>query len=548
MKKIIKLNNKTYEIEGLFTIGSGIITISTDVIKFISENIPQIGIITTKSIGLSPREGNPEPVLCQFNQGLYYRNAVGLSNPGIDKWIEEVKDIYPLKKGKFLLTSIFAQTPEEFGILAQKLIGYTDGIELNLSCPHAKGYGMEIGSDPTTVTNIIKHIKSITDLPLFAKLSPNITNLSEIAEVCTSAGADAIVAINTVGPKQTIEEHSGKIILSNKVGGESGVAIRDRALNCIKMIKKCTNLPIIGMGGACNSNDIRDFMNVGADFIGIGTALVGMSTNELINYFAEIENDLNDNLNKSAKLLHNDFLMQYSPYTIFKNTFYGNDLFILEFMETIESKVGQFVFTWIPDHKEKPFSILSNNPLKLLVRVRGEHTKKLSELSSGEVLMIRGAYGIGFPEPDKTPTFLIGGGTGLAPLYHYSKEYPNDFERLYIGASKEKDISWITNLKNNNKAIVCIDKPGNPGQVIRKLEEDLPEILNKYEGQIRFFTCGPDLMMQNVQNVLSKYKSKIKLYSSLEKYMKCGVGLCGSCSDGKGLRTCVDGPIIEQIY
>jgi len=545
-----KTNKTLYgkNISGIFTIGSGIITISPETIKYFAENIPQIGIITTKSIGLNPREGYSEPVLCQFDfNGIYYRNAVGLTNPGIDEWIKQIKDVYPLLKNKFLLSSIFAQTPDEFAIIAKKLIGHTDGIELNLSCPHAKGYGMVIGSDANLVSEIIKAVKNASHLPVYPKLSPNINNLSEITIACEETGADGIVAINTVGPKETIEKHSGEPILSNKVGGESGWGIKNKAISCIELIRSNTNLPIIGMGGVSSTDDVRDFFKAGANYIGIGTSLVGMSSGDIQNYFKVIENDIENGTNNAIKHLNTQALMEYKPFTIKNVEYFGKDLFILNFNEELECKPGQFVFTWIPYKKEKPFSILQNKPLSLLIRKIGEHTNELYNLKSGDVLMIRGAYGKSFTKQENKAIVLIGGGTGIAPLFFYSQKYPNDYIKFYIGASKIDDINWIDKKFIKDSWVISIDEPNKPGKIVIDIENDIQLLEKEGNSETLYYVCGPDPMMEAISKKLTKHVKKNRFFFSLEKYMKCGVGLCGSCYSKNGLRTCVDGPMLNDV-
>ena len=544
--KAITINTprKKFKIENPFTIGSGIITINTDTIEYFAKNINQIGIITSKSIGLKERKGYDEPVLCQYKAGLYFRNAVGLSNPGIDQWIKEISKIYPLTNDKFLLTSIFAQTPEEFAILAKKLENYTDGIELNLSCPHAKGYGMVIGSDKKLVFDIIKTIKDVSDLPVFAKLSPNIDNIEEIAKECEKAGASGIVAINTVGPKETIEENTKQSILSNKLGGESGSGVKNIAISCIKKIREVTNLPIIGMGGISNADDVRSFQKAGANIFGIGTALVGMDTQEILVFLSLLDEDLDDNTNDCEIVTNTNYIMKYHKFTVSEIQYYNEDSFVLTFNDDLSAYPGQFVFTWIPGFKEKPFSILNDKPLSLFIRIKGKHSKKLGLLRKGDNLMIRGAYGTGFPFTSNHPIILIGGGTGIAPLHFYTNRYDNIY-RFYLGAKQEKDLEIIRNQCEKIDCRYCIDDEKKVGKIIDVFNNDIKDIEKKYNQSAYYYICGPEKMTDGILNILKKENIKNRIWVSFEHYMKCGVGLCGSCSTGKGLRSCVDGPVIH---
>lgn len=165
----MKLFHKT--ISGPFTIPSGIITTAASIIEKTARQIPEIGILTTKSISVERKEGNREPILVQFST-LSFLNAVGLSNPWVSKFKEEISKI-KIPKNKFLLISIFGKDEEEFFKVADKLKDFADGFELNLSCPHSDKYGQVIGQDFNLVSRIVKKV-SFCKKPIFVKVSPNI--------------------------------------------------------------------------------------------------------------------------------------------------------------------------------------------------------------------------------------------------------------------------------------------------------------------------------------------------------------------------------------
>ncbi|MEM2974458.1 MAG: tRNA-dihydrouridine synthase, partial [Candidatus Micrarchaeia archaeon] len=154
------------EISGRFTIPSGIITTTTDSILRIARDIPEIGILTTKSVGPAEKEGNREPILASVGDGTFI-NAVGLANPGADEFASELKCIYPLPDKKFLLTSIFGSTEQELQRVARTVAPYSDGLELNFSCPHAgSGYGLAIGSSPELTEKMTESVKEVVDIPV----------------------------------------------------------------------------------------------------------------------------------------------------------------------------------------------------------------------------------------------------------------------------------------------------------------------------------------------------------------------------------------------
>ncbi len=227
------------------------------------------GAIVTKSIGIQPREGYPNPTLIELDHGIL--NAMGLPNPGIDLYKDELA---ALQKSKVpIIGSIYAATPEEFISLASKMQQYgVAAVELNVSCPHAKHYGLEVGCDPQLVFEIITSIKHRVRIPVFVKLSPNIINLVEIAQTVETAKADAIVAINTVkGMKIDLETQ--RPILANKIGGYSGKAIKPIGIRCVYDIARNVDIPIIGVGGITTGEDAIEYFLAGASAVQIGSAV-----------------------------------------------------------------------------------------------------------------------------------------------------------------------------------------------------------------------------------------------------------------------------------
>lgn len=227
------------------------------------------GAIVTKSIGLQPREGYPNPTLIELEYGIL--NAMGLPNPGIDEFGEE---ILQLKKSKTpIIGSIYGANAKEFIELGQKMEDYgVSAIELNLSCPHAKRYGLEVGSDPKLIQIITSSVKVNVNIPVFVKLSPNVTNISEIAKAAESGNADAIVAINSVKAMK-INIEVGKPVLSNKIGGYSGRAIKPIGVRCVYEIAEHVDIPIIGVGGILSGEDAIEYMMAGASAIQIGAGV-----------------------------------------------------------------------------------------------------------------------------------------------------------------------------------------------------------------------------------------------------------------------------------
>lgn len=203
------------QLSGPFTIPSGIVTTAPAIIQRVMDTMPEIGVITTKSIGLAPRLGNREPVYSQFAPGCFV-NAVGLTNPGVDEALRGLSEL-KVPQDRFLLVSIFGGSVEEFVTVARQLAPVANGIELNLSCPHASGYGMAMGQDPDMVRDIVSAVCNAVDVPVIPKLTPNVDNIAVIGQAAVAGGAAALCAINTVGPGYT--ESHGHPVLSNGLGG-----------------------------------------------------------------------------------------------------------------------------------------------------------------------------------------------------------------------------------------------------------------------------------------------------------------------------------------
>ncbi len=535
------------KIESGLTIPSGIITTTPDSCELIAHEIKEIGIITTKSIGIEKREGNTEPILAQSSQDTFI-NAVGLSNPGYKEFTKEIAEVYPLPNNKILLISIFGSTVEEFVKIAKALENYSDAFELNFSCPHAKGYGMFIGQNTELTYEITKAVKDNVKIPVVAKLTPNVYNIKDIASAAAKAGADAITAINTVGPGYVLDAQTGDYVLSNRFGGISGAGIRPIGLKCVKEISEAVTIPIIGMGGIETAEDGAQYIQAGASVLGIGTALRGMSTSTLKKYFRCFKKDLLAILNNKKHSRENEMyiskkmIMSYEYFRITKIEEISKDLKIFCFDRGIDAKAGQFVFVKIVGGNEKPFSIAFNKPLVIAVRKVGDFTSKLFEMKEGDLVKIRGPYG-NFFIPEKN-IIAVAGGTGAAPIYFLSRCIRN--LTIFLGAKTKDELLFKEHFENNGKVFLATNDGsiGYKGFVTQLLEEYLSK--NKFK-DIFFVNCGPEKMMAKAVEIELKYTTSEKIFCSIERYTKCGIGICGSCSID-GYRACVDGPVFDGRF
>lgn len=225
--------------------------------------------VVTKSIGLKSREGYPNPTFVELEHGIL--NAMGLPNPGINEFGGEIRK---LKDSNVpIIGSIFGLNSHEFVELSKKMQNYgVDALELNMSCPHAKGYGLEIGSDPKLVREITSKVKESTNIPVFVKLSSNLTDIVEIAKSAEDGNADGIVAINSIKAMK-IDLELKMPVLANKTGGYSGVAIKPIGMHCVYEIAKNVDIPIIGVGGVTTGEDALEYIMAGASAVQIGSGV-----------------------------------------------------------------------------------------------------------------------------------------------------------------------------------------------------------------------------------------------------------------------------------
>ncbi len=222
------------------------------------------GGAVTKSIGPRPREGHPGPNV--FTEGDYALNAVGLSNPSKD-FDEEVEGV----EGA-VVVSVFGGTAEEFADLAEHFSPYADALELNVSCPHAEGYGTDIGADPELTRKVTEAAVEAADVPVWTKLTPNVTDVVEIGRAAEDGGASAVTAVNTLAA-MAVDVETGEPILGNDHGGLSGSALKPVAVRCVYDLYSALEVDVVGVGGVGDAEDALEMIQAGASAVQIGTAV-----------------------------------------------------------------------------------------------------------------------------------------------------------------------------------------------------------------------------------------------------------------------------------
>jgi dihydroorotate dehydrogenase (NAD+) catalytic subunit len=263
---MLEVNLSGLKLKSPIILASGILGVSFSSMKRVID--AGAGAVTTKSIGPKPRKGYKNPSIIELSPGTFM-NSVGLGNPGIDEFIYEIKEI---KQQKIpLIVSVFGDTNEAYLDVAIKAENAgADAIEINISCPHAEV--SSIGIDKDLTSEIVKFLKEHLKIPLFVKLNPNVTDITEIALAAQNGGADGVVAINTLSAMK-IDINIKRPILSHGSGGLSGKAIHPIAIKKVYDLYKALKIPIIGCGGVDSWQDVTEFFLAGASAVQIGTAL-----------------------------------------------------------------------------------------------------------------------------------------------------------------------------------------------------------------------------------------------------------------------------------
>lgn len=229
-----------------------------------------LGSFSFKGTTPEPRFGNPTPRIADCSQGML--NSVGLQNPGVDAVVREELPALAKVFQKKVMANVCGGSPEDYALVAEKLepcdqVGW---LEVNISCPNVKSGGMAFGTDPRAAAEVIAAVRKVTKKPVIAKLSPNVTDITEIARACEAAGADGLTAINTLLGMR-IDLKSRRPVLAREMGGFSGPAVFPVALRCVWQICRAVDIPVVGCGGISTARDVLEMMMAGASAVQVGS-------------------------------------------------------------------------------------------------------------------------------------------------------------------------------------------------------------------------------------------------------------------------------------
>lgn len=249
------------------TVASGTFGSGAEYSELIDLN--QLGAVTTKGVANVPWQGNPAPRIAETASGMI--NAVGLQNPGIDLFVK--RDIPFLKQyDTRIIVNVCGKSTSDYVEVVERLGNEAvDMLEINVSCPNVKEGGIAFGQDPKALFDITKAVKAVAKQPIIMKLSPNVTDIAEMARAAETAGADAISLINTITGMK-IDIHKRAFSVANKTGGLSGPAIKPVAVRMVYQAAHVVQIPVIGMGGITTGEDAIEFIMAGATAVSVGTA------------------------------------------------------------------------------------------------------------------------------------------------------------------------------------------------------------------------------------------------------------------------------------
>lgn len=558
-------------------LASGILGVTFSSLKRVFDE--GAGIVTTKSIGIKKRKGHNGPVVFDYGFGLI--NSVGLSNPGIDEFKREFETYNPDFP---LIVSIFGENIEDYGELASRLKGLSfNFLEVNISCPNVEDeFGNPFAFSAELTRKITGAVKDKSDKQVIVKLSPNTPDVLKIAEAAVDGGADAINVINTVGPGMVIDIYTGNPVISAKKGGISGPGILPITVRIVYELYDRLKVPIIGTGGIFDGKSALQVLMAGATVYGIGSSIYYRGLSVFREIDSEVKDFLEVNKIKNVKeLIGLSHRLNKRRYFIFSGKIDGESapeqirsrygFVVSQVSNTVDYKSsdvrwidieindssavrpipGQFYMMWIPGLDQKPFSVAyaDDKTVSFAVAKRGKFTSELFRLEKGYPVGLLGPIGRGF-DLSKDNYLLLGGGVGAAPVLYSALRLLEKSKKvtLVIGGRSITDIRWALDfveryIKKYKKDIFDIFYTTEDGSLgskgfITDVVDDLFRN-NKFDFSL---ICGPEKFIVKAISILTVMG--IPGEASIERMMKCGIGICGSCSiDPSGKRVCVDGPV-----
>jgi dihydroorotate dehydrogenase (NAD+) catalytic subunit len=299
------------------------------------------------------------------------------------------------------------------------------------------------------------------------------------------------------------------------------------------------------MGGIASLEHVRQYARAGADLFGIGSALTGLNSAEMRLYLAQLEQG-------GGGSCETRLPMDYFKTRIRSRVDYDEDLFklILEELPQEYSDgglAGKFFFLWAPGVGEKPFAIFSASEKSIVVRVVGEFTRRLSELSEGAEILLRGPYGSGVAPIAESTVVHVGGGTGIASLLEIAEQlHANNRQLFLLGARTRAHLFDLDAFRRLGPVFVATDDGslGHHGFIPELIPEAIAALPDVHRSSLVFINCGPEPMVRRCFDIQREFTSDDRILASIEYMTSCGVGICGKCASPSGALTCIDGPFL----
>lgn len=534
------------ELRGRFGFPSGVVATNGDVARWMLRHVEALGFFVGKSTTIEAKTGYPEDILVQPTSDSLW-NAVGYANPGLEAMTEAFRALDAERPhGVFLMPQIGESTAQRFAHCVaafDRLGAAVDGIELNLSCPHADKAGILIGSDAGSVTEIVAAARAATGKPLVVKINAGVSDVVRIARAAVEAGADALSVVNTLGGPNPE--------LSNGYGGLSGRPLFAVLLDTLSRLTSAVDVPFIAMGGVHSAADVRRIDEIAAGSpIAVGSALAELDSDGVVEYFERLTADLENGGDRAGAIVGRKAAPDYRPFVVRDKRMLGSDLALVAFHQSLPAEPGQFVFVKTAADQSKPYSVASNEHggLELLVRGVGPASRALQAVEPGAVLRIRGPYGRAFSLPAGAAVVFVGAGCGIAPILRAARSHDGPM-CFALGTKSVEATAFLERFEELGPVVHATEdgSSGFEGVAVDALEQLLQrdDVRGQMGEQPVFYNCGPEIVLSQADEVEQRVTEPQRIFHVVERITACGIGICGKCATPEGLRLCVDGPVFS---
>ncbi len=475
-------------------------------------------------------------------------------DPGALAFRRELETI-DIPQNKFLLVSIFGASVADFVEAARVLAPLADGFELNMSCPHAAGYGAEIGADRNLLCGITRAVVDAVNVPVFVKFSAILGDLAGAAAAVIAAGAHGITVTNTIGP--ALVDLGETPVLSNRFGGLSGEGIRPLGVRAVMQLRSALGPApvIIGMGGISSHQHVHEYAGVGADLFGVGSAAACLDSREYAAFFSGASSSVVESpaSRPAGRAPGPERAVRVLPTRLESREQLSEDLFRVTFTELPApyppgALAGKFFFIFLPGVGEKPFALFSAAERSVIVRPVGVFTEQTSAAGGRGETVSAGAL--------RQALAAVSGQDHRAGWRRHRHSLTTrdrvllqaDNALIFVlGARSGDGLFGLDEFEALGSVSLATDdgSAGFRGRVHEAVMELLPGLSKRPPGDLIFVNCGPEPMVKACFQVELELVPGDQIYGSIEYMTSCGVGICGKCASPSGALSCIDGPFMS---